>query len=252
MSDNVSDNVELGHLPQQPQECCEDDHQEGDLDEDDEESKVEEKMSLLLEVDSLSCPPVQIVIADRHRSGPSLTSANPAHHPHITTPCQDIQLARTQPECGKDSVWAVTMQRGQLSSIHSVCGPHPVKLTTICLVVLSIWAMVVLIIHLDKKVSVMNSSLSYTEDKLSTMEDTASSYRLKTHQRLHKMQSRLREILHTLNTGIKSKAGKKKTAQPSPSITSTNTQLPDATKQDTELEEIEKEQEDGFFSGWSF
>jgi len=250
MSDNVSDNVELGHLPQQPQECCEDDHQEGDLDEDDEESKVEEKMSLLLEVDSLSCPPVQIVIADRHRSGPSLTSANPAHHPHITTPCQDIQLARTQPECGKDSVWAVTMQRGQLSSIHSVCGPHPVKLTTICLVVLSIWAMVVLIIHLDKKVSVMNSSLSYTEDKLSTMEDTASSYRLKTHQRLHKMQTKLREILHTLNTGIKSKVGEKKTAQPSPSTTTT--QLPDATKQDNELKETEKEQEDGFFSAWPF
>jgi len=247
MSDNVSENVELGHLPQQPQECCEDDHQEGELDEDDEEGKEEEKMSLLGEEDSLSCPPVQIVIADRHRSGPSPPSSNPAHHPHTATPCPDIQLARTQPECGKDSVWAVTMQRGQLSSIHSVCGPHPVKLTTICLVVLSIWAMVVLIIHLDKKVSVMNSSLSYTEDKLSTMEDTASSYRLKTHQRLHKMQTKLREILHTLNTGIKyKKAGKKKTAQPSPS-TSTTTQLPDATKQDTQLKET-----DGFFSGWSF
>jgi len=250
MSDNVSENVELGHLPQQPQECCEDDHQEGEC----EEAKEEEKMSLLGEEDSLSCPPVQIVIADRHRLGSSPSTANPSYHTHIAhiaTPCPDIQLARTQPECGKDSVWAVTMQRGQLSSIHSVCGPHPVKLTTICLVVLSIWAMVVLIIHLDKKVSVMNSSLSYTEDKLSTMEDTASSYRLKTHQRLHKMATKLREILHTLNTGIKSKAGKKKTAQPSPSTT-TIIQLPDATKQDTELEEIEKEQEDGFFSGWSF
>ena len=69
MSDNVSENVELGHLPQQPQECCEEDHQEGELDEDDEEGKEEEKMSLLGEEDSLSCPPVQIVIADRHRSG---------------------------------------------------------------------------------------------------------------------------------------------------------------------------------------
>jgi len=247
MSDNVSENVELGHLPQQPQECCEDDHQEGELDEDDEEGKEEEKMSLLGEEDSLSCPPVQIVIADRHRSGPSPPSSNPAHHPHTATPCPDIQLARTQPECGKDSVWAVTMQRGQLSSIHSVCGPHPVKLTTICLVVLSIWAMVVLIIHLDKKVSVMNSSLSYTEDKLSTMEDTASSYRLKTHQRLHKMATKLREILHTLNTGIKSKVSKKKipkSVQPNASpVTSTI----------TGQEETEKEAEDDFFNDdWSF
>ena len=33
-----------------------------------------------------------------------------------------------------------------------VCGHNPVKLTTICLVALSMWIMVVLIMHLDKKV----------------------------------------------------------------------------------------------------
>ena len=47
-----------------------------------------------------------------------------------------------------------------------MCGPRPAKLTSICLGILSIWVMVVLIIHLDKKVSGVNTSLSYTEDKL--------------------------------------------------------------------------------------
>merc|ERR1719427_882059 len=73
---------------------------------------------------------------------------------------------------------------------------------------LSIWAMVVLTMHLDKKISAVTSSLSYTEDKLRTMEDTASSYRHQTSERLQSIQHKLGEILHSVRTGAQSEGGK--------------------------------------------
>ena len=108
---------------------------------------------------------------------------NPGHQLHVGprshSPCTDldIQIARTDPDSTRDMVWAVTIPRRQQSSLQSVCGPAPAKVTTICMVLLSIWAMVVLIVHLEKKVSAVSSSLSSTEEKLRSMEDTASSYR---------------------------------------------------------------------------
>ena len=65
MFGNVSENVELGQLPQ-PQECYEDGHQEDECEKEDKE----EEMSLLGENDgAVSSPPVQIVVAARHGSG---------------------------------------------------------------------------------------------------------------------------------------------------------------------------------------
>ena len=115
--------------------------------------------------------------------GPALIIPNPGHKLHIAppfpSPCTDpdIQLAKTDPDSTRDRVWAVTMPSRQQSSLQSVCGPKPAKVTTICFVLLSIWAMVVLIVHLEKKVSAVSSSLSSTEEKLKSLEDTASSYR---------------------------------------------------------------------------
>ena len=76
----------------------------------------------------------------------AITNPQHVHQPRLATPDPDIQLAES--ECGQGSV----QSDRHLSSIHSVCGPKPVKLTLVCLVMLSIWAMVVLIMHLDKKV----------------------------------------------------------------------------------------------------
>jgi hypothetical protein len=61
----------------------------------------------------------------------------------LATPDPDIQLA--EPESGKSSILVKTKYYG-------LCGHNPVKLTTICLVALSMWIMAVLIMHLDKKV----------------------------------------------------------------------------------------------------
>merc|ERR1719427_705504 len=97
-------------------------------------------MSLLGVEDTPVCPPVQIVISDRRNSGPAVIIPNPSHQLHVLTPSltpstnntdPDIQLARSDP----DKVWSVTTLPPThiSSSLQSVCGPKPAKLTTICM-----------------------------------------------------------------------------------------------------------------------
>merc|ERR1719154_383384 len=173
---------------------------------------------------------------------------HPVHHPRLATPDPDIQLAES--ECGKASVWAVARPGS-----HSVCGPRPAKLTTICMVVLSIWVMVVLIIHLEKKLSVMTSSLSYTEDKLRTMEDTANSYRVRTSGRLQSIQHMLGEILNSVKTGIHSEKGEDRklpnSARTVEILTTPTDSRTTTTKHTTVLAITEEELEEDFFGeGW--
>eukprot|EP00092_Neocalanus_flemingeri_P083174 GFUD01104354.1.p1 GENE.GFUD01104354.1~~GFUD01104354.1.p1 ORF type:complete len:317 (-),score=126.24 GFUD01104354.1:63-1013(-) len=250
MSRNVSENVELGQLTEQPQECYEDGHQEDECEKEDLKEGREEEMSLLGEEDGVSSPPVQIVTAARHspapQSIPVLPPAppQPVHQPHLATPDPDIQLAES--ECGKGSVQAV-----HRSSIHSVCGPKPAKLTIICLVLLSIWAMVVLIVHLDRKVSDVSSSLALTEDKLRSMEDTADSYRHQTSARLQSLQTRIGEILRGARTGVHSKAGKNPkmpsavSTAASPAVSTQTATV--TTKHTTEQDKTEEQVEEDFF-----
>jgi len=258
MSCNDSENVELGRLTPTEKNSPEDDHQEEEFEEEDEKEGREEEMSLLGVEDSPVCPPVQIVISDRRNSGPAVIIPNPSHQLHVLTPSltpstntdPDIQLARTDPE----KVWSVTtMPPTYISSLQSVCGPKPAKLTTICMAMLSIWAMVVLIIHLEKKVSAVSTTLSRTEDKLRTMEDTASSYRLKTQQRLQNMQQKLSVILEAVDTGSNhDRVRKTKTKKPK-SVQTATSLPPDVTKPGDE-ENVTKpgDEDDNFFgSNWS-
>jgi len=259
MSCNDSENVELGRLTPTEKESPEDDQREEECEEEDEKEGKEEEMSLLGVEDSQVCPPVQIVISDRRNSGPAVIIPNPSHQLHVVTPSlcpsthnsdPDIQLARPDNE----KVWSVaTLPPTHLSSIQSVCGPKPAKLTTICMAMLSIWAMVVLIIHLEKKVSAVSTTLSRTEDKLRTMEDTASSYRLKTQQRLQNMQQKLSVILEAVDTGT-NKGLVRKTKTKKPKSVQTATSLPPDVTKHSDEESVTKPGDDDetfFGSNWS-
>jgi len=254
MSCNVSENVELGRLTPTEKETCEDDPSQEEEDEDEKEGK-EEEMSLLGVEDSEACPPVQIVISDRHSSsGSAVIIPNPSHQVHVMSPSptphtdSDIQIAK--PEV--DKVWSLPRASSQISSIQSVCGPKPAKLTTICMAMLSIWAMVVLIIHLEKKVSAVSSTLTRTEEKLRTMEDSASSYRLKTHQRLQKMHQKLSVILQKIDTGLDQETRKPKSVPTATSLSSDVSKHGDEESVTEDEQVTEDKEEDNFFSGnWS-
>jgi len=261
MSCNVSENVELGQLTTELKETHEETNPGDDCDEEGDKEGREEEMSLLGVEDSPACPPVQIVISGRQSSGQALIIPNPGHHLHVgppsSSPCTDpdIQLARTDPDSTRDRVWAVTMPSRQQSSLQSVCGPNPAKLTTICMVLFSIWAMVVLIVHLEKKVSAVSSSLSSMEEKVRSMEDTASSYRLRTQERIQNIQHRLAVILQTVNTGVRPEMVKK-TEKPKSVQTDVSTGpsglQPDDTTQSTEPNITKDTEGDDFFSSdWS-
>jgi len=74
-----------------------------------------------------------------------------------------------------------------LSSIHTVCGPRPARITAGCLLVLSLWAAFMLLIHMNKKIDNLSTSLESTNDKLKTMEEVNEDYRSQALQRLQNM-----------------------------------------------------------------
>merc|ERR1719447_1081684 len=82
----------------------------------------------------------------------------------------------------------------QLSSIHTVCGPRPARITAGCLLVLSLWAAFMLLIHMNKKIDNLSTSLESTNDKLKTMEEVSEEYRSQALQRLQNMG----KLIHAL------------------------------------------------------
>jgi len=74
-----------------------------------------------------------------------------------------------------------------LSSIHTVCGPRPARITAGCLLVLSLWAAFMLLIHMNKKIDNLSTSLESTNEKLKTMEEVGEEYRSQALQRLQNM-----------------------------------------------------------------
>ena len=58
-----------------------------------------------------------------------------------------------------------------------MCGPSPLRVSVICLLVISFWILLVLIMHLEKKVTNVQMSLDNTEDLLATIKDSAAAFR---------------------------------------------------------------------------
>jgi len=81
-----------------------------------------------------------------------------------------------------------------LSSIHTVCGPRPARITAGCLLVLSLWAAFMLLIHMNKKIDNLSTSLESTNEKLKTMEEVSEEYRSQALQRLQNMG----KLIHAL------------------------------------------------------
>ena len=68
-------------------------------------------------------------------------------------------------------------EAGRAGGCYSVCGPSPLRVSVLCLLVISFWALLVLILHLDKKVASVQDSLASTEQLLLNMEDSATLFR---------------------------------------------------------------------------
>ena len=59
----------------------------------------------------------------------------------------------------------------------SVCGPSPLRVSVLCIVIISFWILIICIVHLDKKMTGVQITLDNTEKLLGSMEDSANEFR---------------------------------------------------------------------------
>lgn len=168
--------------------------------EDEKDVKNEEKVSLLedrmspgLSCETSSKSPELPRVTDTVVVLPNPYQSSLVAQARLSPADPDIQLAEPQRFRARRLPSSLT----QLSSIHTVCGPRPARISAACLLVLSIWAAFMLLIHMNKKIDHLSTTLDSTNDKLKTMEEVGEEYRSHSLQRLH----RLGKLVHSLREG---------------------------------------------------
>ena len=58
------------------------------------------------------------------------------------------------------------------SSLRALCGPNPAKISLVCVLVISVWLMAVLVMHLDKKLTLTTETLEETQEKIQNIQDS--------------------------------------------------------------------------------
>jgi len=164
--------VELGRLATPEEDCEEDEPGEeeevvvkGDMKgedaeevEEEQDVKVEEKVSLLERRGSplLSSTGTSMNTQELPRvtetvvvlPNPYLPSLVTQASSRLSPPDPDIQLAEVEPPIYRSR--RIPSSFTSPSSIHTVCGPKPARITAGCLLVLSLWAAFMLLIHEQK------------------------------------------------------------------------------------------------------
>jgi len=180
--------------------------EEEEEEEEEEDVKKGEKVSLL---EGRSSPPLSSANTSMNTSElPRVTETvvvlpNPyqaslvtqAAQARLSPPDPDIQLAEADlnpPHFRTRRLPSSNLTH--LSSIHTVCGPRPARITAGCLLVLSLWAAFMLLIHMNKKIDNLSTTLESTNDKLKTMEEVSEEYRSQALQRLQNMG----KLIHAL------------------------------------------------------
>lgn len=141
--------------------------------------------------------PAVIITPSRHRDQekhPDYAHRAPStpRLARLASPDPDIQLADPP---------HLSSSPSKSSTLQSMCGPKPAKVAIICLVVVSIWAAWVVVIHLNKKVDILNGALSQSSHKMKSMDDAAVLFRSKSAKRMQRIQEELERVVATLDKG---------------------------------------------------
>jgi len=182
----------------------------GQFDEDEDDYKdykepKEEELSLLGNSESNESIPVPIIrSASRHKhysAGSRILPKSPKHAiDHSCSEMENIQIA-TESHDMSHTLRGYTCGSCSTSSVGTLCGPNPKKITLICIFVTFIWMMAVFIIHLDKKLSLTTESLSETQQKIKTIQDSSLSNNMESNRKLEQMEHKLNRIIQTLKSG---------------------------------------------------
>lgn len=183
----------MGDLDQDDDETEEGDKSEQmkniDDDEDDEHKETdnagEERTSLLTEEQKeKSSPSIQLAAA----------GSGETHHTHANSGIKvDIELSPRESQYSGGG-------READGGCLSVCGPSPLRVSVICIILISFWILLVFIMHLDKKVTNVQISLENTEGLLDTMEDSAAAYRRSSFKKMKSLHEKIGHLINLLHS----------------------------------------------------
>ena len=83
----------------------------------------------------------------------------------------DIQIAAESDLSRERARFTLEASSCSSSSLRALCGPNPAKISLVCVLVISVWLMAVLVMHLDKKLSLTTETLEDTREKIQTIQD---------------------------------------------------------------------------------
>lgn len=215
----------------------------GDECEEDYKEPREEELSLIAHSDSRDNLPVPIIRSPRHKhfsSGSKILQTNP-NHVHSCSEI-DIQIATDADISHDERRCSLALPSFSSSSIKTLCGPNPSKIALVCLLVISVWTMLVLVIHLDKKLSLTTETLEMTQSKMKLLQDTALSNRRQTNRQMHGIDRKLERMWKLLKSNQSSSSS---SSTEKSSISSTSQSPPSSTVANTFFD-------DGDSSDWSW
>lgn len=148
-------------------------------------------------------------------SGSNILQTSPsAMHRLRDSSSSDIQIAAESDLSRERARFSLEASSCSSSSLRALCGPNPAKISLVCVLVISVWLMAVLVMHLDKKLSLTTETLEDTREKIQTIQDAVEgdrcgrlfdschyfywlfkSYRHETQQQLHTIEQRLRRLM---------------------------------------------------------
>ena len=105
-------------------------------------------------------------------SGSNILQTSPsAMHRLRDSSSSDIQIAAESDLSRERARFSLQASSCSSSSLRALCGPNPAKISLVCVLVISVWLMAVLVMHLDKKLSLTTETLEDTREKIQTIQD---------------------------------------------------------------------------------
>lgn len=198
-------------------EETEDQEQEEEECEDDYKERRGEELSLLGHAHSLEASPAPSSRlhhwspATRMNKQTTILAPSPHHRPLRASASSgsevDIQIA-SEAELGtRGRGHSLVVSPCSAGSLRTLCGPHPAKISLVCVLVISVWLMAVLVMHLDKKLSLASETLTDTKDKLQLIQNSDASRRHETDERLHNMEQKLGSLWKLIKSGRRKSHG---------------------------------------------
>merc|ERR1712107_458858 len=186
----------------------------------DEEAEVEKRSLLTEDQKQGSSPSILLATATQNTNNDTNTNtpgSQPTKHDIAEDKDQGPRTSNTDTRNTRAKIRDLESGR-----CYSVCGPRPIKVSVLCLLIISLWVLLVVIFHLDKKMNNVQTSLESTEEILRTMEDSSNIFRKNSAKQLRNLRDKVNHLIGILSKEKRSSRKKESTTSRTVSTTSSN------------------------------